>query len=194
MVNWSIIGYDCERDIKDSLDVDSIDHIAERIATIQRELTELIPVLESRKEHIKNHIVRKYCINVWKHNGVYRDTDETFERYSVLNESKGSHYSVSVYEYIYDTSLIGTKEESRIEEDRVTIAVPHLKYSHDGYSEAMSRSFSWKKKDLAMKYAGMLCEKYGITLKPASEFSDIMNDSCLFVTGKNNSTDVWRDQ
>ncbi|MDD3961286.1 MAG: hypothetical protein PHT77_05425 [Bacteroidales bacterium] len=191
MTNWSIIGYDCKRDIEESLEVENIEHIRERITTIQKELAELMPVLESRKEHIKKHIVRKYCINVWKHNSTYRDTDETFEKYSILNETKGSHYSVSVYEYIYDTSLIGTKEKSRIEEDKTVITIPHLKYSHDGYSEQLSRSFSWKKKDLALKYASMLCEKYGLTLKPASEFSDIMNDSCLFVTGMNNCVDVW---
>ncbi len=193
MTIYNQIGSDCQRDIEESLTVDHVDYIAERIATITKELNALIPMIDVRKKHIQDHIVRKYCVNVWKRKGVYRDTSESFEKDSITKETSGSHYSVLVYEYIYDTSLIGTMSKDHYPQDRRIIDVPHLKWTHDGYSQELSRQFSWKKKDLAFQYANKICADHGLTLKPASEFSDIMNDECLFVTGHNDHVSVWRD-
>jgi hypothetical protein len=193
MTNYGQIGSDCKQDIEESLTVDHVEYIAERITLIQKELSALSPLIDIRKNHIRDHIVRKYCVNVWKIKGVYRDTSDTFEKDSITKETTGSHYSVLVYEYIYDTSLIGTMSKDHYPQDRRVIDVPHLKGVDDGYNRGLSRQFSWKKKDLAFQYANKICREHGLTLKPSSEFSDIMNDECLFVTGHNDSGSVWRD-
>lgn len=169
MTNYQSIGYECERDINDSIDISHVDYVGERINSIIKELTALIPTIEKRKEHIKKHIVVKHYVNVWKTKGVYRDTnlvDGEYIQDGYTKEIAGSHYSVIVHEYIYDTSLIGTIRKSNIESDRVPIIVPSISPSgHSSYSYSLSRQFSWKKKDLAMQYAKMLCDKEGLTLK-----------------------------
>ena len=197
-MNYTQIGYDCKNDIDNTIDNDRLNDINERIEKIIAELTTLKPYLQERKIHVQKNIVKKYCVQLWKRkNGVYRDTNFTngiYESDSVIKETSGSHYSIVVHEYIYDKSLIGTMSKDHYEKDQHIITIPYVSISgHSEYDYQKSKQFSWKKKDLAFQYVKSLCDQFGLTLRSSSEFSDIMNDECLFQTSRNNQFDVWKD-
>ncbi len=197
-MNYGFIDYECKNDIDNTIDVERLQDIAERMDKIISELTKLKPYLENRKEHIKKHIVKKYCVQLWKRKtGVYRDTsfiNGKYESDSITKEVSGSHYLVNVHEYIYDTSLIGTMSKDHFEADQHIITIPYINISgHSDYDYYRSKEFSWKKKDLAFQYVNSLCKEFNLKLRPSSEFSDIMNDECIFQTSRNNQFDVWKD-
>lgn len=193
-----MIDYECKNDIDNTIDIDQLDNIDERLDKIISEAIALKPYLQERKNHVQKNIVKKYCVQVWKRKtGVYRDTNfvnGSYDSDSITKEISGSHYSVIVHEYIYDKSLIGTMSKDHYEKDRHIIVIPWINlHNHADYDYQKSKQFSWKKKDLAFQYVNSLCEKFGLKLRPSSEFSDIMNDECLFQTSRNNQFDVWKD-
>ena len=184
MANYYTIAGDTKKDIDQCTNINQLPGIEERIDKILKEFTLLKNEIEPRKNHIQKHIVKKYYVSVWKRKtGIYRDANLN-DPMAYVPETHGSHYSVHVHEYVYDTSLIGTMSKSRIESDRHIITVPYLSSAYD-YQK--SKEFSWKRQKIAFEYANDLCRKFELVLKPAVS----VNDECMYVTGNNNPGDVW---
>lgn len=173
-----------ESRIKGELNISSLENLGPDIDKTIEQLQKIKTTIPARIEHVKKNITKKYYVTLWKQKGEYKDTDTDF---TVISEKRinGAHYSVSVHEYIYDLSLIGTKERY----SNALITVPLLRSE---YSYTYSRHFSWKKKELAYQYIRMLAGQWGITLYDATTAPDtVKNDGCLLVSGNNTAKSVW---
>lgn len=175
--------HDLESRIKEDINISNLEKLGPDIDKTIEDLQKVKTTIPARIDHIRKNITKKYYVSLWKHNGEYKDTDK--DLLPIRDAVKGSHFSVSVHEYIFDLSLIGTKD--RYSDNLITVPLLRSEYSY-----TYSRSFSWKKKELAYQYIKMLADQWGIKLYDATTTPDAMkNDGCLLVSGNNTAKSVW---
>jgi hypothetical protein len=183
-----------ESDLKNTLSVERVESMGESIDKEIARLTELKTKLPARIEHIKTHIVEKYNVTISKHKkSSYRDTNLINGEYvsgSFYDEVIGSNYYVRVEKYTYDTSLIGKPIPYSFSDEKF-ITIPQIQT--ETYQYNLTKSFSWKKKALALQYANEICARFGITLKKTDEPED-KDYSTIYATGKNNAAAVWNGE
>ena len=159
-----INSYDIENNLKRSLTMEDINSVQSHIEDAIVDLNRIKGLIPAKVDYVKT-VTNRYRVVVFHHSSKgcsfeYHDTDENW---NTMPRRTGSHYSVTVTTHtIHDNHIIKSEH-------------------HDCQ---YSRAFSWKKKELMQKYVAHLEEKLGVTVEPASEDPEIVNDNCILASAR----------